>query len=67
MIIQWGAGGDNITLPTAYSVRYVGAFSFRVWSLATLQISHAALCDRTLTTFKQDAAADVRDWITIGY
>jgi len=45
----------------------MGAFSFRTWTTNLMQVSHACLCERTLTKFKQDAAGDIRDWFTIGY
>ena len=67
-IIQWGIGGDSITLPTAYKSSYVGATTFSVATSAGIQVSHVAIWNKTLTSFSQNAGGTTnKQWLTIGY
>ena len=67
-IIQWGIGGDSITLPTAYKSSYVGATTFSVPSAATVLATHTAIWDKTLTSFSQNGGGTPhKQWLTVGY
>ena len=66
--IQWGFGGDSITLPTAYKSSYVGATTFSIATSAGVYASHVAIWNKTLTSFSQNAGGTTdKQWLTIGY
>ena len=66
--IQWGIGGDSITLPAAYKSSYVGATTFSVPTGAGVLASHTAIWNKTSTSFSQNAGGTTsKQWLTIGY
>ena len=68
-MLQWGIGGDDITLPTAYTTSYKGFTCWNdTWSASGLNLTHLSLWNRTLTSFTQDAGGSaLKAWLTIGY